>query len=178
MAHLQYIPNLGENANYKENLVELHKSKEANQTRNLKSSRNLSIVKRSFGDISNRVGKNVMPKIEPLKKSQSGKTQVKGTKCTSKSSSPFPEPDFRPEIKEVEDYDDLLPVQYKLSNENIDSFVKFWSSSKKNYDSCPPSPTPSLELISPREYNKEELEFELMPVEDDFGIFELPPPVW
>nr|XP_045594400.1 uncharacterized protein LOC123755710 isoform X2 [Procambarus clarkii] len=83
---------------------------------------------RSFGDISNKIGGTHKGSGGDIKKapSQSTSTDHLQSFLSTIEKDPFPESDFFPKIKEVEDYADILPSSFHISDKHISQLVCFW----------------------------------------------------
>ncbi|XP_042860222.1 uncharacterized protein LOC122246039 [Penaeus japonicus] len=153
-----------------------------NQKKFTQSSSMSHVKPRSFGDISNRMGKvNESIPGSAMKKTQ--KQHVLATPLQQilvQKPVADPEPEFFPEISEKEDYSDIFPASLNLSNQHIGKLVRFWEVCRRpelsslSPSKIPKSPPRPFSLMSVM--REPEKEINLEPVMDE--MFDLPPPAW
>lgn len=140
---------------------------------------------RSFGDISNRISAGRVGPT-PIKQGLKDMAKKNYTQVFSDTAIPtqhsakkerLEEPEFIPEIKEIEDYSDLLYPRVPLTGTKLNSISRIWERCQKPHISQVervPSPCKDLSLEIPIFIKEKRRTLHLEPVVDD-SIFDLPP---
>lgn len=140
---------------------------------------------RSFGDISNRIAGG---RVAPTPVKQGLKDVGKKSYSNVFSDTPIPtqhsakkerqeDLEFIPEIKEIEDYSDLLYPRIPLTATKLNTISRIWERCQKPHISQvarAPSPCKDLSLETPLFIKEKRRSVHLEPVVDD-SIFDLPP---
>lgn len=137
---------------------------------------------RSFGDISNKIGRvNVSSHGSAVKKKQSNAIVNESLPKLSlhAEKEQLAEPEFFPDINDTEDYSDILPPPLQLSDKHISQLVHFWEICRRpelnslDPSEMPKSPPKSLPLMSTV---KDKIPIHLEPVIEE--VYDVPLPPW